>query len=108
MHRLLNSLKLLVLTACLCMFTGTSNAWYQAPPYLPYAQPYVGGPWSYLGNQGYAPGYYGYIQPRVYIHGRINRYGDYRMDMMIRGLSRKDIDQAWLWYDYMKYRRYYE
>jgi len=102
MHRQLNNLKLLVLIACLCMFTGTSSAWYQAAPYPPYAQPYAGGPWPYYGNQGYAPGYYGHVQPRISIRGRINRYGDYRMDMKIRGMSTQDMYQAWLWYNYLR------
>lgn len=82
-----------------CLFSGTVHAWYQPYGYAPYSL-----------YEDYAPGfgYYGYMQPRWQLHGHISRYGDYRIDLNVQGLSRYDMYRAWLMYQQLKlYRQLY-
>jgi len=85
-----------------------------APYYQHYSQtpyPYFGGAGTGIGTrQGFRPelrsspaqSYYGYRQPpRWLIRGRINRFGDYRVDIKLRGISQYDMYRAWLLYNSM-------
>ena len=77
----------------------TSLAWYPsspyANPYRAYAPEYVR-PYPYYWRGTHRPGFYGYTQPRWYMRGRMNRYGDYRVDIRVRNINMADMYTAWL------------
>lgn len=93
--------KLTTVVAGLCL-SHSVHAWYPQSAYQTYAPYYSSGPWPAYGNFGYAPGYRGYVEPRIHIRGRINRYGDYWMNFRISGISKQDMYTAWLWYNYLQ------
>ena len=67
-----------------------------APIYQPYSYPYVGRPFPYYAGPGGLQGHYsGYAKPRIYMRARVNRYGDYRFDIKLRGVSQYDLVKAW-------------
>jgi hypothetical protein len=75
----------------------TAWAWY---PISPYANPYYTYPGYYPGYPTYwqdirGPRFYGYAQPRWYMRGRMNRYGDFRFDVKLRDFSMADLYYAW-------------
>jgi hypothetical protein len=57
--------------------------------------PYYPGPGIISGYSDY-PGYYRRGWPQWYIRGRVNRFGDYRLDIKLRGISHYDMYRAWL------------
>jgi hypothetical protein len=101
MHLRINKTKLFAVLAGLSLLQ-TAHAWYPSSAYQPYSPYFANGPWHGYGNYGYAPGYRGYVQPRIHIRGHINRYGDYWMNFRISGISKQDIYTAWLWYNYLQ------
>lgn len=80
----------------------TVFAWYPAysrlPDYGPYSYPYFAGPGLL---QGY---HYGYVAPRWAMRGRINRYGDFRLDIKARDVNWRDLYTAWLLYQQYGYQ----
>jgi len=91
---------LFIASLSLFAVSETVRAWYPSTP--DYQD------WPYYGGYGVTPGYYGRVSPRILMHGKISRYGDYRIDMHVSGLNRYQMYQAWLWYNYLKYRSNYE
>jgi len=94
-------------TVCLCitsfsLFAISIGAWAWYPSAPGYQD------WPYYNGYGVTPGYSGRVTPRIFMHGKISRYGDYRVDMHVSGLNRYQMYQAWLWYNYLKYLRNYE
>ena len=80
---------------------NTAQAWYPSHPYrypntYQLYSPYYSGPYPnyWYGTRG--PRFSGYTQPRWYMRGRMNRYGDYRVDVKVRDISMYDIYLAWL------------
>jgi len=99
---------------------GRVFAWQQGYPnvYAPHYQPYSQMPYSYFTGPGSrigprsgsvpGPGSvrgYGYTQPKWFIRGRVNRFGDYRIDVRLRGVSQQDMYYAWLLYNSMGFNR---
>jgi len=96
--------------------SGYVFAWQQGYPnvYAPYYQrysqipyPYFTGPRSRFGP-GPRPGSvrsYGYAQPKWSVRGRVNRFGDYRVDIKLRGVSQYDMYRVWLLYNSMGFNR---
>jgi len=81
---------------------GSLQAWY-APPYG-YPQAYSNAPGYWQGYPGYWPGghgtyWHGSAGPRWYMRGRMNRYGDYRIDVRVRDVSMRDMYLMWLLYN---------
>jgi len=75
--------------------------YYQPYAHTPY--PYFARPYPRFGPRPY-PGtarWYGYAQPKWSIRGRVNRFGDYRVDVKLRGISQQDMYHAWLLYNSM-------
>jgi len=91
----------LALTLLLVLLAMPALAWYPNYTYRPY--PYASPPYQYYSNTQFAPGYYGYTQPSWYVRGRMNRYGDYRVDVKLRGISQHDMYQLWLLYNAYRY-----
>ena len=100
MNRQKNKRVLAGLVTGLVLFAASANtlwAWY---PSYPYANPYYAYPAYYPGYPNYwydlrGPRYYGYAQPRWYMHGRMNQYGDFRFDVKLRDFSMDDLYYAW-------------
>ena len=103
MERRINKRMLVALTVVLLLSAMIMNrawAWYPnygypQPPYYPYTynnwQGYPGY-WS----DGENTGWYGYAQPQWYFRGRMNRYGDYRIDFRLRNISMFDMYTLWM------------
>jgi hypothetical protein len=70
----------------------TSHGWEDPYPYPPgyYDMPGYG---NNFGN------WYAYTQPRWYLRGRMNRYGDYQIDVKLRDISMYDMYLMWLLYN---------
>ena len=94
----------------LMLSPGPVFAWYPEYPYAPYYQPYSRIPYPYYSGPDSRFGsrmwprqrYYGYTQPKFFMRGRINRYGDYHIDIRLRGVSQHDMYRAWLLYQYYR------
>ena len=88
-------------------------AGYPEYAYMPYYQPYSQVPYPHFTRPGSSPGYgspqglrrYGYTKPQWYVRGRVNRFGDYRVDIKLRGLSQRDMYYAWLLYNYYGFNK---
>lgn len=89
-------------------------AWQQGYPYAPYYQPYQQMPYPYFTGPRprLGPGprlgsvrNYGYAQPKWSVRGRVNRFGDYRIDIKLRGVSQYDMYRVWLLYNSMGFNR---
>ena len=94
----------LILAAVLLLLPLTASAWYPVYSYPGFfAEPYPG----YYGvpyATGGWPGGSVYLRPRAYVHGYIDRFGNFRLDIKLRNISRYDLYQAWLWYLQSGYR----
>ena len=91
----------LILTLLLVLQAMPALAWYPGYAYRP--QPYAVPPYQYYPDTRFYPGYYGYAQPRWHVRGRMNRYGDYRVDVKLRDISQYDMYQIWLLYNTYRY-----
>ncbi len=106
MNRNIHKMVLSAVTVSLvvCLFLPVkASAWFQNYPVAPYYSPtpyYSSGPPAFAAWPGVGQGYYGYTQPQWYIHGYVNRYGDYRLDIKLRNVSQYDLYKAWLLYQY--------
>lgn len=95
---------LAALTVALCLSAAPLNAaraWNPGYGYSP-VYPYAPGYWQ--GYPGYwlqtpGNGWHGYTEPRWYMRGRMNRYGDYRIDIKLRDISMYDMYMMWLLYN---------
>jgi len=100
----------------LMLAPGRIYAWYRDYPYAPYYQPYVQTPYPYFaepyprfgrwwGPRSRSARWYGYAQPKWSIRGRVNRFGDYRVDVKLRGISQQDMYYAWLLFNSMGFNQ---
>jgi len=87
-----------VLLAILTVNSATAwDAPYAYPdPYHAYTPGYGYAYPGYWQPPGHGAGWYGYAEPRWYMRGRMNRYGDYRIDIKLRHISMFDMYQMWL------------